>query len=348
MTQKADRDGFGVRQAEMTARWFENVKRTHDDIEAYIATRHAAYLDRWKEAARFINDDANILDIGGGNLYPALVTFIKKRGFRYNYLDVDPSCVEASRNLAESLDLRHSTFRHGYNDALDFADGSIEAVFSSHCLEHSIDLDRTLTELNRVLADKGNMLMAVPLGWEDSPDHPYFFGPQEWVTLVTDVGFRIRVAQIGCEYPEHGYDYFISAQKTSKPGRRRLDPGDYRKTSFDFISCFDDRISYKGYSLAQADHIIMIEQDWTIEIAVPPGATEVLPILNRHSWSGIVEVCWGGHTAVEDLYSWFPYAQPLRIANSGPTALESVKIRYRGKSPVSHAGQGVLFGVLVR
>jgi len=31
----------------MTARWYENVKRTYGDVDAYIATRHTAYLDRW-------------------------------------------------------------------------------------------------------------------------------------------------------------------------------------------------------------------------------------------------------------------------------------------------------------
>jgi SAM-dependent methyltransferase len=348
MNVEADRDDFGVRQAQMTARWFENVKRTHGDVEAYIATRHMAYLARWKEAARFIPDDANILDIGGGNIYPALVSFFKERRFRYNYLDVDPSCVDASRNLAQSLDLRHSTFRHGYNDALSFADCSFEAIFSSHCLEHSIDLDKTFTEVNRVLAEKGNLLMAVPFGWEENPEHPYFFGPQEWITLVTDAGFRVRVAQIGCEYPEQGYDYFIAAQKESEAGRRRLNPGDYTKTSFDFVSCFDDCIDYIGAASSRADHVIMTDSDWTIEIAVPPGVTEVLPILNRHSWSGIAEVSWGDQIVFEDLYSWFPYTQPLRIKNSGSTAAGPVKIRSRGKNPSSHSSQGVLCGLLVR
>jgi ubiquinone/menaquinone biosynthesis C-methylase UbiE len=204
-----DRDEFGAKQAEMTARWYENVQRTHGDVQAYIATRWAAYLDRWKEAARFIPNGANILDIGGGNIYESLVDFFIERNFQYNYLDVDPSCVDASRNLALTKGLHNASFKHGYNDHLDYTDGRFEAIFSSHCLEHSINLNRTFSEVNRVLASGGNLLMAVPFGWEENPEHPYFFGPQEWATLVTDAGFRIRVAQVGSEYPEYGYDYFI-------------------------------------------------------------------------------------------------------------------------------------------
>ena len=92
----------------------------------------------------------------------------------------------------------------------------------------------------------------------------------------------------------------------------------------------------------------MTGDDWTIKIIVPAGTTEVLPILQRHSWSGIAEVHWGDKSVVEDLYSWFPFAQPLRIKNSGPTAVETVTLKSRGQNPLSHSGEAVIFGVLFR
>ncbi|MCW2361379.1 MULTISPECIES: class I SAM-dependent methyltransferase [Sphingobium] len=340
------RDEFGTRQAEMTARWYENVKATHGDVEAYIATRHHAYLDRWKEAARFIENGSRVLDIGGGNLYPLLIEFFKERAFRYSYLDVDPSCVDGSRAAAEAQGLPNASFGHGYNDQLAFADSSFEAIFSSHCLEHSINLNRTFSEVNRVLLDGGNLLMAVPFGWESNPEHPYFFGPQEWLSIIADAGFRIRVAQIGCEYPEYGHDYFIAAQKVSAPSKPRLNPDDYTKDSFEFFPYTDGRIRYSGSIIEKLDHVILDGVDWTIEINVPSNSKEILPIFNRHDWSAIIEATWSNKRIVEDLYSWFSYAQPIRIANDDRA--NEIQIRSVGKNPLSHAQQAVLYGVLVR
>jgi hypothetical protein len=38
-----DREDFGARQAEMTARWYENIKSKFGDVEAYIESRRQAY-----------------------------------------------------------------------------------------------------------------------------------------------------------------------------------------------------------------------------------------------------------------------------------------------------------------
>ncbi len=343
-----DRADFAIRQAEMTARWFENVKRVHGDVDAYIATRHAAYLDRWKEAARFIPNGARVLDIGGGNLFPALVEFFEERQFHYTYIDVDPSCVDGARALTDSMDLRGASFHHGYNDSLPFADNAFDAVFSSHCLEHSYDLNKTFAEVHRVLDQGGNLLMAVPFGWETNDEHPYFFGPAEWTSLVDDAGFRIRVAQIGCEYPEYGYDYFIAAQKTASHGSTRLNPGDYTKQNFTFISPFDSRLRYIGGVENKYDHVILTGEDWLLDIDVPFGTREILLIVNRQEWSGVLELTWDGVSVTEDCYSWFPYVQPIRIKSplSHPSSI--VTMRGRGQNPSSRSNQAVVFGLMVR
>ncbi|WP_374131827.1 class I SAM-dependent methyltransferase [Sphingomonas sp. 28-62-20] len=141
----------------MTARWYENVKATHGDVDAYIRTRHLAYMDRWREAGRFIADNSTVLDIGGGNLFPELLTYFKSRGLKYSYLDVDPAAVDSSRAMADQVGLANASFALGFNDQLDFPEGSFDAVFSSHCIEHSIDLSATFRELNRVLKAGGNL-----------------------------------------------------------------------------------------------------------------------------------------------------------------------------------------------
>lgn len=230
-----DRSDFGLRQADMTARWYENIKATHGDVDAYIRTRYIAYMDRWREAGRFIADGSSVLEIGGGNLFPELLDYFKAREFKYSYADVDPAAVDSSRALAEQAGLTDASFSLGFNDQLDFPTATFDAVFSSHCIEHSIDLSATFRELNRVLKPNGNLLMPVPFGWEINLEHPYFLGPDEWARLTEDGGFSIRIAQIGNEYPEMGEDYLIAASKISEPKvPGRIDPILYLKDKYDY------------------------------------------------------------------------------------------------------------------
>lgn len=341
---------FAKRQATMTECWYENIGRLHGDVEAYVAKRYLAYLDRWREAARFVPEGSRILDIGGGNHDRSVLEFIKTRKYQYNYIDVDPSCVAASGTLAASLGMDASLFRQGFNDDLPVSDGSLDAVFSSHCIEHSFNLLRTLSEIHRILVEEGNLLMAVPFGWEVNPEHPYFLGPTEWVSLVQNAGFKVRVAQIGCEYPESGYDYFICGQKQKTVTRQlRLDPDDYKKSNFEFFAADSDSITYRGAVARKDDHVICLGNDWRIEIAAPNSAKELLPIVQRHDWSGIVQCTWGSNSVTEDLYSWFPFSQPLRIKSPEDGATEArVSLAPVGKNAASADSQAVLWGFLVR
>ncbi len=331
---------FAQRQAEMTANWMAAVERNAGDVEAYIRQRQRAYLDRWREAWRFIPDGAKVLDIGGGNPWPDLLRELSR--FDYHYLDVDPAAVAGARVLGAEVGIDPANFAHGFNDELAFEAGAFDAVFSSHCIEHSFDLAKTMRELWRVLRPAGALLMAVPFGWEPNPEHPYFFGPGEWCALVEDAGFEIRVAQVGREYPETGHDYFIAARKAEMPSAPgRVDPADYRKDSREFIGLDDPRIELRGEIDRRDDHAIC-DGDWSILIDAP-GA-EVMPVLVRHPWSAIVEIRRGGQRAYADLFSWFSYVQPaLGPGTAGPMIINPV-----GRNPAARASQAALYGVLWR
>lgn len=343
-----DRAKFGDRQADMTARWFENVKRTHGDVDAYIKTRHDAYLGRWKEAGRFIDNGANILDIGGGNLFDRLISYFRDRELRYNYLDVDPSAVDGSRALAEQHGLTGATFSHGFNDQLNFADNQFDAVFSSHCIEHSIDLSTTFRELNRVIRPGGNLLMAVPFGWEMNPEHPYFLGPAEWVSLVEDAGFAVRVAQIGNEYPESGEDYFIAARKIGSPVENpRIIAMDFLKNSFTFVPFDDATVNCDGRFDRRDDCIISADSEAMVRIMLPKGAREVLPILHHHAWSSIVRISTKNKSYDTNLYSWFSYDMPEWLPFSVPSEYY-LEITCVGPHKCSRLSQYVFKGYLWR
>lgn len=343
-----DREDFGVRQAEMTARWYANIKATYGDVDAYIATRHTAYMDRWREAGRFIPDGARVLDIGGGNLFAELLRYFKRREFRYAYLDVDPDAVEGSRKLASGMGLEHFTFGHGFNDSLPFADETFDAVFSSHCIEHSIDLLASLREVNRVLPVGGNFLMAVPFGWELNPEHPYFLGPLEWIALLQDSGFRVRIAQIGNEYPEFGEDYFVACEKVGPVDvAQRILPGDYMKDNYNMVGFDDPSVERIGEFEIKPDYVIATTADSRLTITPPAAATQVLPILHRHSWSGTIRMRSASRHIDCDLFSWFAYDMPQQFALD-PVAHAPIELALIGKAPVSRWSQFVFKGYLWR
>ncbi len=335
----------------MTRGWYERVQqREGAEVARYIAGRHARYLDRWREASRFFPDGARLLDIGGGNLYPALLDYLASRGFDYWYLDVDPAAVAGSRAMGERHGFTGAQFRHGFNDRFDFPDASFDAVFSSHCLEHSFDLAATLRELHRIIAPGGTLAMAVPFGWDANPEHPYFLGAAEWSVLLEDAGFRIRSSQTACEYPENGHDLLIAATRIERPLHPpRLRPEDWRKEAFGFIPLGDPRISLSAGALLCADRVVMTGAEWRIDLRLPVGVREVLPVFGRHNWSGIVAARLGEAMAVEDLFSWFPWFQPMRLALPGPLAEEgSLILQPVGTNPASFSTQGVLAGVMHR
>jgi SAM-dependent methyltransferase len=341
-----DRNAFAERQAEMTATWFRNLQARVGDVTSYIAGRQRAYLDRWQEAARFIPDGARVLDIGGGNLYPDLLQFFRARRFEYHYLDADPAAVAASRDLAASLGFDPQKFRQGLNDRFEEPDESFDAIFSSHCIEHSIALRDTLTNCNRLLRPGGNLLIAVPLGWEANPEHPYFLDAMEWQALIADAGFELRVMQYGREYPEEGLDLFIAARKAGTPGPTRLDPEDYRKENFRFEPFSSHSLQLEGVLSRQGEYAILDGPSARLQIALPKTAREALPILTRHGWSGQVALSWGDQRLAVDLYSWHSYVQPVRIRGVGAEA--PLTVTPIGQHPASRGAQIVVWGVMWR
>ena len=346
-----DRETFAVRQAEMTARWYQNVQRREGDVAAYIARRENAYLDRWREALRFVQDGSRLLDIGGGNLFPRMLAMLAERSLEYWYVDVDPAAVVTSRALATAAGFAPERFAEGFNDRFEHPDASFDAVFSSHCIEHSFDLAATLAELHRLLRPGGTLLLAVPLGWEVNPEHPYFFGVDEWLAMVVDAGFRLRVWQIGTEYPETGVDLFLAAERIPTSSvTRRLNPEDYRKSNFRFLDLTDPSIACFGSSTLHEDRRIMEGEAWEIRIKLPPGMREALPIFYRHDWSGVIKLTCGPVWTATDLYSSFTLAQPVRLElpTNTLTDLPPLQISPITRNGVSRSTQGVLRGIMLR
>lgn len=340
---------FAERQAAMSARWYENVQQ-RGNVEAYLAQRKSAYLQRWKEATRYLLDGAKILDIGGGNLFPELLEYLNLRRFDYWYMDVDPAAVSSSQSLAVEAGMNRDQFTQGFNDKLPYPAGAFDAIFSSHCIEHSFDLAQTFREAHRVLRKGGYLLMAVPLGWEENPEHPYFFATDDWLALVQDAGFDVFTVQLSSEYPEHGVDLLLGARRRdSVPASMRISPSDYMKTSYKFLGLNDATISYDGSCKTVDGMMIFTGMDWSVTVKLPSGTGEVLPLVARHDWSAIVEFSSDIASVYSDLYSWFPYVQPVRLevqsrSHEGP----AIHFRPVGRNSASKGTEVVLVGFMHR
>jgi SAM-dependent methyltransferase len=83
-----------------------------------------------------------------------------------------------------------------------FRDGSLDYVFSSHCLEHTPDPERTLREWTRVLRPGGQLVLLLPhkdiyprVGTPGAnPDHKVNVGPDDMDTWTR--GLPLRIEQV--------------------------------------------------------------------------------------------------------------------------------------------------------
>lgn len=339
-----NREEFAKRQAEMTSGWADGVRARHGNPEAYYQVRRNAYLRRWKEGLRLVEDGSRVLDIGGGNLFPQLFELLRRRNLDYWYIDVDETAVRSSADIGSEFGFDHSHFSKGFNDVLEHADETFDVVFSSHCIEHSFALDTTFDEINRVLKPGGILLMAVPFGWELNPEHPYFLDAAQWDALITDAGFDIRLATVGKDYPEQGFDYFVVAEKVSSRIENRIDIDVFRKTSYSFVEVKNSSIiTLNGDWKDRGDHFIS-GPGANFEIKCQ-NAVDVLPILLRHDWSGVLTLDSGHETMTEDLYSRLNYPQPVIFrANDSSEVIG----RATGRNLLSRGAELVLFGAMIR
>jgi SAM-dependent methyltransferase len=89
--------------------------------------------------------------------------FAKRIGPGYITADLQPNLA------AESIDIEHIPHR----------DGSFDAVYCSHVLEHVPDDRRAMTEMRRVLKDDGWALILVPITTDRTIEDPSITDPME-------------------------------------------------------------------------------------------------------------------------------------------------------------------------
>lgn len=160
----------------------------------------------------------------------------------------------------------------GYDGkVLPFADGSQDAVFSSHCLEHIADYPQAVREWFRVLKSGGHLVIVVPhqflyekrtrppSRWNE--DHKRFYTPAslmaEIETALPPNAYRLRHLADN----DLGYDYSI--------GPNRHAGGCYE------IELVVEKISPPAWRLEEPPRL------WTEPTAITPGTRRFVSRMRR-------------------------------------------------------------------
>jgi SAM-dependent methyltransferase len=128
-------------------------------INPFYFIRKGLYHNLKKNATRL---EGILLDFGCGRK-PYKNLFQVKQ-----YIGVDIEQSGHSHEISE-IDVYYD------GKTIPFADGYFDSVFCSEVFEHVFELDRILSELNRVMKKNGKMLFTVPFVWNDH-EIPYDFG----------------------------------------------------------------------------------------------------------------------------------------------------------------------------
>jgi SAM-dependent methyltransferase len=124
-----------------------------------------------------------IVDVACGSA--DLLKRLQRAGHQVAGVDVSPVRVALHRRDIPSL-------HEGFAEELPLASDSADVVIALECLEHVMDLDRSLREIDRVLRPGGAVLVTVPLGdAADGPNHVRHFTPQSLRQAFEKRGFHV-------------------------------------------------------------------------------------------------------------------------------------------------------------
>jgi SAM-dependent methyltransferase len=135
--------------------------------------------------------------------------------------------LEEGRRLAAELGLTNVAFEQVDLQSLPYDDGAFSLVICRDALHLQSDPAATLTELRRVLADGGRIVLLDPMVDERSdatlndlaglrrPDHRRFYRRDELESLVEQAGLAVQ--QRGCVRQTVDLGYWLSVAGLARP-----------------------------------------------------------------------------------------------------------------------------------
>jgi SAM-dependent methyltransferase len=138
-----------------------------------------------------------VLEYGCGEGKWSYAYFLAERGAQVIGIDISPVAIEIARQTGDVRGLSTNlTFRVMNAEALEFADGTFDLICGSAILHH-LDLDRSYSELARVLKPGGIAVFSEPLGHNPAINFyrnrtPEFRTPDEHPLRAADIALANR------------------------------------------------------------------------------------------------------------------------------------------------------------
>lgn len=136
----------------------------HTHAAAYDRMQEALREKGWLETGDLMHsglDSGRALEVGSGPGYLGLEWLERTSGTRLLGLDKSPNMVAIARRHAQELGLDERAWHLlGSAEAVPFANGAFDLVFSSRSLHEWIDPGTTFTELWRVLRRGGRLYVS--------------------------------------------------------------------------------------------------------------------------------------------------------------------------------------------
>jgi SAM-dependent methyltransferase len=178
LCQRGDRDAL--------REYIRQQDAAHPDrfTDEYVANRPGMQLASQLVAA--LPRPLSILDVACGNA--ELLKVLQQAGHVVTGVDVSPVRVQRNRSQIPHL-------FEGFAEELPLPGASADVAIAFECLEHVMDLDRTLREIHRVLRPGGALLVTVPLeNAADGPNHVRLFSGERIQEAIAGRGFHVLLA----------------------------------------------------------------------------------------------------------------------------------------------------------
>lgn len=150
----------------------------------------------------YLGRESRILDIAGA--WGELDSYLNAKGYQ-EVIDLDPAlkCIDYAKDHMVKTIVTDST------DMSAIEDKSFDMVILNHSLEHIVDVETTVLNIERVLKDKGTLFIEVPdvEGYVDEEAAPYNFLTYEHVLHISMHDLYNLAAIYGFEIVDSGKYY---------------------------------------------------------------------------------------------------------------------------------------------
>jgi SAM-dependent methyltransferase len=164
-----------------------------------------------------------ILDIGCGE--GSLINSLNKKDKKKYFYGIDISS-DNIRKCKQFCGAKNLFFKRGKAEKLDFEDDYFDEIYCMEVLEHVDNIDKSMSEITRVLKKKGILTLSVPLKESEdilkeiNPDYPNqvghkrFFSKRSLLSLLKKNNFLIK------EYSSYDSMEHIYWKHAFKKGRK--------------------------------------------------------------------------------------------------------------------------------